>query len=193
MKILLKSALILDPGSKYHQKKVDLLISDGIIEKIGNNLKISDADKEIRLKDLHISKGWFDSSVSFGEPGFEERETLKNGLKTAARSGFTAVALNPDTQPVVDTNAIVSSLFSKSESEATELFPIGALTVRSQGEDLAELYDMKQAGAVAFGDYKKPVSNPNLLKMALLYTQNFGGLVQSFPQDRKIAGNGLVN
>ena len=193
MKILLKSALILDPGSKYHQKKVDLLISDGIIEKIGNHLKISDADKEIRLKDLHISKGWFDSSVSFGEPGFEERETLKNGLKTAAKSGFTAVALNPDTQPVVDTNAIVSSLFSKSESEATELFPIGALTVRSQGEDLAELYDMKQAGAVAFGDYKKPVSNPNLLKMALLYTQNFGGLVQSFPQDRKIAGNGLVN
>ncbi len=193
MKLLLKSAVILDPDSKYHQKKADVLIKDGKIEKIGNSLKATNVDREVRLKDLHISKGWFDSSVSFGEPGFEERETIKNGLRTAAKSGFTAVALNPDTLPIIDTNSTVSSLFSKSEGEAVRLFPVGALTVHSKGNDLAELYDMQQAGAVAFGDYKKPVSNPNLLKMALLYTQNFNGLVQSYPQDIKIAGSGLVN
>lgn len=193
MKRLLKAAKIIDPGSKYHNKKVDILIEGGKIKKIGTSLKEDNVDEEIDLKNLHVSKGWFDSSVNFGEPGYEERETIKNGLKVAGQSGFTQIALNPGTNPVIDNNGAITSVTSKAANNAVQLFTIGALTVRSEGNDLAELYDMHQAGAVAFGDYKKAISHPNLLKLSLLYAQNFDGLVQSFPQDDQIAGYGLVN
>ncbi|MCM4160340.1 dihydroorotase [Antarcticibacterium flavum] len=193
MKVLLKSVKIIDPTSSYHLKKVDIFINNGKIEDIGGSLEVTKADKEINIKDLHVSRGWFDSSVSFGEPGYEERETILNGLETAARSGFTTILLNPATNPVIDDNSSVTSVLSKANGHPVKLYPTGALTVKAQGKDLAELYDMKQAGAVAFGDYKRPISNPNLLKLALQYAQNFGGLVQSYPQDREIAGKGLVN
>lgn len=193
MKILLKSAKIIDPNSVHHQKTVDIFINKGKIDKIGTTLNISGVDKEINLKDLHVSPGWFDSSVCFGEPGFEERETISNGLKTAASSGFTQIALNPNTNPVIDDNGSITSVKSKAKDQPVELFPIGALTRKSEGKDLAEIFDMHQGGAISFGDYKRGVMHPNLLKLALLYVQNFGGLVQSFPQDNLIAGKGLVN
>lgn len=193
MKVLLKSAKIINPNSDHHQKTMDVFIQDGKIEKIGASLKITGLDREIKLNNLHISIGWFDSSVCFGEPGFEERETILNGLKTAAASGFTHIALNPNTSPVIDNNGAITSVRSKAKDQPVELFPIGALTRKSEGVDLAELYDMHQGGAIAFGDYKRAVMHPNLLKLALQYVQNFGGLVQSFPQDNQIAGNGLVH
>ncbi|UJH91835.1 dihydroorotase [Antarcticibacterium sp. 1MA-6-2] len=193
MRLLIKSAKIIDSESSFHKKKMDILIVNGRIEEIGSSLKPSKVDKEVKLEDLHVSRGWFDSSVNFGEPGYEERETISNGLKTAAKSGFTGVAINPETQLIVDDNGAVTSLLSKAAREVTIAYPIGALTRQAKGKELAELYDMRQAGAVAFGDYKKPVMNSNLLKLALQYAQNFGGLVQSYPQDSKIAGNGLVN
>lgn len=193
MKILLRSARIIDPSSLYHQKKVDIFIENGIIKEIGDSLKVKDPDREISLKDLHVSVGWFDSSVTFGEPGYEERETIKNGLDTAALSGFTAIALNPCTNPVIDDNGAVTSILSKAHGHAVKMHPIGALTRSSQGKELADLYDMAQAGAIAFGDHKQAVMNSNLLKLALQYVQNFGGLVQSFPQDNNIAGKGVIN
>lgn len=193
MRVLLKSVKVIDPTSSYHKKKTDILIRDGLIDDIGNSLQVNNPDREINIKGLHISRGWFDSSVSFGEPGYEERETISNGLETAARSGFTGVVLNPATNPVIDDNGAVTSVMSKANGHPVKMYPTGALTRKSQGKELAELYDMKQAGAVAFGDYKRPVMNPNLLKLALQYAQNFEGLVQSYPQDNNIAGKGLVN
>lgn len=192
MKLLIKSAKIVDPESDFHLKQVDLFIENGIIQKIGKKLEFK-ADKTIEIEGLHISKGWLDTSVSFGEPGYEERETIENGLKTAAFSGFTDVVLNAHSHPVIDNNPAVLAVKAKAINNAVNLLPTGALTVKSEGIDLAELYDMQNAGAVSFGDYKKPISNPNLLKIALQYAQNFGGLVQSFPLEKKIAGKGIVN
>lgn len=192
MKLLLKSVTILDETSSYHKKKLDIFIDRGVIKKIGKNLK-ERADKEIEITNLHVSKGWFDSSVSFGEPGFEERETIANGLDTAGKSGFTGVALNPYTNPVLDHSGSIAAVKAKAASHPVSLFPIGALTMKSAGVDLAELLDMKEAGAVGFGDYKLPLRNPNLLKIALQYAQNFDALIQSFPQENRIAGNGMVN
>src|SRR5690554_6269810 len=102
MRVLLRSVTIIDPTSSFHRKKADIFIENGIIEEIGNSLKISAIDREIDIQGLHVSRGWFDSSVSFGEPGYEERETIKNGLETAARSGFTGIVLNPATNPIID-------------------------------------------------------------------------------------------
>lgn len=192
MKLLLKSATIIDKQSVYNNKTLDILIENGIIKEIAKNIS-SKADKVINEENLHVSRGWFDSSVSFGEPGFEERETIANGLDTAAKSGFTSIALNPNTFPIIDNNGAITSVKSKAAHHPVKLFPTGALTVKGEGIDLAELYDMKQGGAVAFGDYKQAIINPNLLKIALQYAQNFDALVQSFPQEDRIAGKGMVN
>ncbi|PHR12726.1 MAG: dihydroorotase [Aequorivita sp.] len=193
MKILLKSATIVDVSSKHHLKKRDVLIENGKISKIAATIPSSEKVKEVSLKNLHISQGWFDSSVSFGEPGFEERETIENGLKTAAQSGFTSVAVNANSFPVTDSKGHIKFLKSKADGNAVNLYPIGALTVGSKGTDLAELYDMQNEGAVSFYDYKNPLANGNLLKIALQYSQNFDGLVQSFPFEKSVARNGMVN
>ena len=192
MKLLLKSVTIIDEKSDYHKKKLDIFIDHGSIKKIGKNLN-EKADKEIKIKNLYVSRGWFDSSVNFGEPGFEDRETIANGLDTAGKSGFTGVAVNPYTNPVLDHSGSIAAVKAKAASHPVSLFPIGALTMKSEGIDLAELLDMKEAGAVSFGDYKLPQRNPNLLKIALQYAQNFDALIQSFPQENRIAGNGIVN
>ncbi len=193
MNILIKSATILDSKSEFHNLTQDVLVEKGVITKIANSIKNPKKYQEIKLDNLHISQGWFDSSVSFGEPGFEERDTIDNGLKTAAASGFTAVAMNANTNPVIDSNSDITFVNSKANNNAVNLLPIGALTTESKGEDLAELYDMNSAGAVAFYDYKKPISNPNLMKIALQYASNFDGLVCSFPQENKISGHGVMN
>ncbi|MBS9766187.1 MAG: dihydroorotase [Flavobacteriaceae bacterium] len=192
MNILLKSAKIIDQQSPYHLQTCDVLIKNGVIVKIASTIKDDDCE-EIKLENLHISQGWLDTSVSFGEPGYEERETIENGLKVASKSGFTAVMVNPNTNPIADNQSIISFIKSKANNSAIDLYPIGAFTKKSEGLDLAELYDMKNAGAVAFADYKKSISNPNLLKIGLQYAQNFDGLVMSFPQNNDIAQNGLVN
>lgn len=193
MNALIKSATIVDSKSEFHNETVDILIEKGRISKISKRISNPNNYKEIKRDNLHVSQGWFDSSVSFGEPGYEERETIDNGLKTAAQSGFTAVALNPNANPVIDSYADIALVQSKAQNKATMLYPIGALTKGSKSEDLAELFDMSNAGAVAFYDYQKPVNNPNLLKIALQYASNFNGLVCSFPQESRISGLGVVN
>ena len=193
MKLLIKSATIIDNSSPFHLQKKDLLIENGKIIKIANSIKTETSIKEIRLENLHLSQGWFDTSVCFGEPGFEERETIENGLKTAAKSGFTAVAVNPNTNPVADNKSAIEFIKNNAINSATEIYPIGNLTKSAESEDIAELFDMKNSGAIAFGDYNKPLSNANLLKIGLQYAQNFDGLIMSFPQDNSISGKGLVN
>ncbi|GIJ94186.1 dihydroorotase [Capnocytophaga stomatis] len=191
MNILIKSAKILDKLSTFHKTTKDILISDGIITKISDAITAENVDKII--ENVYVSQGWADSSVCFGEPGFEERETLENGMKTAEKSGFTQVLVNPLTNPVTDTKASVLYIKNQTKNFAATAHPIGALTEQSKGEALAELFDMKSGGAVAFGDYKKAIANNNLLKIALQYVQNFGGIVISFPNDSKIMGKGVVN
>ncbi|QXP74730.1 dihydroorotase [Tenacibaculum sp. AHE15PA] len=193
MTTLLKSATIIDASSPYHQKTKDILITDGIITKINDTITSKKEYQVLKLDNLHVSTGWFDTSVSFGEPGYEERETVKHGLLVAAKSGFTAVAVNPNTNPVIDNKSAVEFLINKANGFATNLYPIGTLTQQSKGVEMAELYDMQQSGAIAFGDYNKPIANDNLLKVALLYTQNFNGLAMSFPKNNSIAGEGVVN
>ena len=193
MNALIKSATIIDTQSTHHGKTLDIRITNGNITEIGTNLKAAEEEKTIEKKNLQLSQGWFDSSVSLGQPGYEERETIDNGLKVAASSGFTGVAVNANTNPILDTSATVSYVKKMGEGYASSIYPIGALTRNSEGKDLAELYDMQQSGAVAFGDYQKAIANPNMLKVALQYTQGFDGLVLSFPQENKLVGKGIVN
>lgn len=193
MKIIIREAKIIDSKSSFNNQSVDVLISNGILEEIGKSISNTENIKEIKLDNLHVSQGWFDSSVSFGEPGFEDRETITNGLNVAARSGFTTIALQPNSFPIIDNQSQINFVLNKSNGFATQLIPIGALTKNSEGNDMAELFDMKNAGAVAFGDYNKSLDNANLLKIALQYVQDFDGLVITYTQDKNISGNGVVN
>ncbi|TXD50891.1 MULTISPECIES: dihydroorotase [unclassified Polaribacter] len=193
MSTLLKNATIIDATSPFHHQKKDILIRHGKFEKIEDSIPEKSTYTVITLDNLHVSCGWFDTSVSLGEPGFEERETIENGLKVAAKSGFTAIAVNANTEPVIDSKADVAFLINQATNSATKLYPIAALTRKSEGVDMAELYDMQQAGAIAFGDYNKPIENDNLMKVALLYAQNFNGLVLSFPKNNAISSEGIAN
>jgi dihydroorotase len=193
MNLILRKATIIDPKSPFHNQTVDIKITNGVFEKIGVSLTKSDSHQEFEQQGLHISQGWFDTSVSLGEPGFEDRETIANGLEVAAKSGFTGIALQPNSYPIIDNQSQVHFVKQKSKGLATELFPIGALTKNSEGKDLAELFDMKNAGAVAFGDYGKSLSNTNLMKIGLQYVQDFDGLIIAYSQDETIKGNGVAN
>ena len=193
MNILLKSATIFDKNSKFHKQTKDVLIQNNSFTKIADSIECPKDCQEIHLENLQISNGWFDSSVSFGEPGYEERENLSNGLDTAAKSGFTDVAVNSNTNPFLDTKASVAYIKSLSANKATNLFPIASLTKNSKGIEMAEMYDMQSAGAIAFGDYNSPISNDDLMKVALQYAQNFNGLVVSFPLNLAIGGDGMAH
>ncbi len=189
--ILLKSAKIIDQESPFHHQTKDILIEKGSITRIEDT--ISTADQVINRTNLHVSNGFFDSSVCFGEPGFEERETLSNGVTTARRSGFTSFLLNPNLNPITDTSSAVKFLQQQVETQLINIKPLGALTKGFDGKNLAELYDMQMAGAVGFYDFKKPIADANLFKIALQYVKSFDGLLFSFPQDKSIIGHAQVN
>ena len=193
MSILIKSTKIIDANSKFNGKTLDILIINGKIKEIAKNIPNSKAKDIITQKNLHVSAGWLDSSVCFGEPGLEERETLDNGAKTASLSGFTDIILNAVTDPYLDTKADVSYIKSKSSEFATNIHPTGCLTKESKSEKLADIYEMYQSGAVGFYDFKNPINNPNLLKIALQYVQSFDGLVFSFPFEKSICREGQMH
>ena len=192
MKILLRNAVIVAPNQALHFQQRDILIEEGVITQIDTQIADKDA-RCIQSKNLHVSVGWFDPHVSFGEPGYEERETMANGLEAAAHSGFTALGINPDTDPLIDTHSDVSHLYKLGATALTQLYPIGCLTTGAQGQKMASLYDMHLAGAVAFGDYKKSIQNANLLKIALEYVQSFNGLLLSHPSNMDLEQNGVVH
>ena len=193
MKILLKNATVLSPKSPYHSSHQDILISSGIIDQIAENIEPDKETEVYTFENLHISCGWFDSGVSFGEPGYEERETLSNGLKVAARSGFTKILLNSNTYPIPDSKSTIGHLIKMTQGLTTSLYPVGALTVESRGDQMASLYDMFNGGAVAFGDHKLPIQKANLLKIALQYCQSFEGLVISHPMNIELAAKGVMH
>lgn len=191
--VLIKGAILVTPHQKdLHLKKRDIYIANGIIQKIAAKIEQKEAE-EIRLPLLHVSIGWVDLGAGFGEPGYEDRETLEGGQKVAALSGFTQVVLWPDTNPVPDNRGAIRYIQERNQNGLTQLHPLGTLSKEGKGQELAELYDMHQAGAVGFYDFNQPIESPSLLKIALQYSQGFGGKVLSMPIDADLRGKGIVN
>jgi dihydroorotase len=191
MNILLKSVKIIDPTSSFHGNTLDILIRKGTIDKIDKFLDASKASV-IEHKNLCVSPGWFDSSVSFGEPGYEERETLSHGLSVAAASGFTQIAYNTNTNPLPTTKADISFLLRSAAHTPTTLHPKGHITAQDNSQ-LAELHDLSQAGAICFSNHKQPIDDPHLLLVALQYARGFGRLVESFPIEPQLSIHGVMH
>ena len=193
MNSLIKSATIIDKNSEFHNKTVDILIRNGIISDISEDIKNPKNFLEIRFPNLHVSNGWFDYSVCTGEPGYEERDNLLNTLMLASKSGFTSVGLQPNTFPVTEKSTEIEYLKAVAKNSNVNIYPIGALTKNSDGNELAELFEMKNSGAIGFGDYKKSIENANVLKLALLYSKDYNIPIFSFPLNREISNNGVMN
>ncbi len=191
MNLLIKSATIVDPNSPFDQKVADILIQNGTITKIAQNI-ISD-ETVFDAKGKHVSPGFFDLNCNIGELGFETKETLETGTRAAAAGGFTGVALMPNTQPPVHSKAEVEYLCNRAKNALVDVYPLGTISHKREGKDMSEMYDMYLSGAKAFTDGNRPVQDAGLMERALLYTKGFDALVFSYPEDTAIAGKAKVN
>ncbi|MBO9571931.1 MAG: dihydroorotase [Chitinophagaceae bacterium] len=192
MKVLIKQARIVDPSSKLHDSIQDILIESGIITNIASGIN-TDADKIIEGKQLYVSPGWTDIFASFADPGYEHKETLESGANAAAAGGFTDVFVIPNTKPVTDNKSQVEYIHRNSGAYPANIHPIGAISKNTEGRDLAEMYDMRNSGAVAFSDGTNPVQSAGLLLKALQYVKAFDGVVIQIPDDKTVGQHGLVN
>src|SRR6195952_2766489 len=191
MNLLIKSATVIDPNSPFNQQVVDILIEKGIITKIAPELE---ADAElIEAEGMYVSPGFFDLNCNIGELGLETKEDLKTGTAAAAAGGFTGVALMPNTIPPVHSKAEIEYLMNRAKNNLVDVYPLGAISYKREGKDLAEMYDMYQSGAKAFTDGNRPVQDAGLMERALLYTKGFNALVMSYPEDTAIAGKAKVH
>src|SRR5687767_7139035 len=192
MKYLIKQVTIIDHLSSYNGQKKDIFISNGIIEKISD--KVTDkCDHEISIPGLYASPGWIDMQANFRDPGHEYKENLSSGANAAAKGGFTGVCLQSSTDPAIDSKAQIEYLKKSSHHLPIHIYPIGAITNKREGKEMAELFDMNQAGAVAFSDDKRYVENPKLLELALNYTKNFDGLIIHFADTPALSAKGMMH
>jgi len=193
MNILIRSAKIISPGSGYHHKVKDILIEKGAIAAIGDKLPNGKKYKEITGKGLTVSPGWLDLFAFLGDPGYESSEDIKTGTKAAAAGGFTGVCCMPNTKPAIHSKSEVEYVINKAKGNVVDIYPIGAISYKCEGQDITEIYDMQNAGAVAFSDGILSYVNAGLMLRALLYVKPFNGLIISHPFERSLAKNGLVN
>lgn len=193
MKILLKNVLIYNNLSPYNGQTKDILINDGIIVSIDENIDATNIDTIVNEKDAIVSAGWVDTFAHFTDPGFEYRETLETGAATAAAGGFTQAFALPNTNPVVHSKSQVEYIVQKSKSLPVNIHPLGAITKNTEGKELAEMYDMQASGAIAFSDGLNPVQTSGLFLKALQYVKAFDGVLVQLPIDTTIGQFGLMN
>lgn len=192
MLLLIKNARCITAEGELPTRQ-DILIRDGVIEKMGAGLAAEPGATVWDFPNACVSPGWFDLGIQACDPGFEHREDLRSAARAAAAGGFTAVANFPNTQPALHGKSEVLYVRNKTAGEAVHFHPVGAISEDAAGKDLAELYDMHAAGAVAFSDGAKPVQDAGLLLRALQYCQAFDGLVINHPHHKTIAHGGQMH
>ncbi|HPI53660.1 MAG TPA: dihydroorotase, partial [Chitinophagaceae bacterium] len=188
--LLIKKATILAPESPFHLKKKDILIKNGLIEKVADQIPDGKL-KTLQGKNTYISAGWVDMFADFCDPGYEHKEDLTSGKLAALKGGYTDVCLIPNTQPAVTSKGGVEWI--KQKSDIVNLHPIGAISAKIEGKDLAEMYDMQQHGAVAFSDGTQSLQSAGLMLKALQYVKAFKGVIIQVPEEKSISGHGLMH
>jgi dihydroorotase len=193
MKMILKGGRVVDPANG-RDGEFDVLIENGAIARIGRNLPVEAADV------LEIKRGWVvapglvDIHVHLREPGQEHKETIASGTASAVAGGFTAVACMPNTEPVNDHAGITEFILKKAaEAGLARVYPIGAVSIGSRGEQLAELGEQKAAGCVAFTDDGRPVATALLMRRALEYARMLGVPIVNHCEDPSLKGDGVAH
>lgn len=194
--VLLTGARVVDPSQQL-DGPAEILLRDGKIVALGESLSAEDRAKgaeRIELDGRVVVPGLVEGRANLGEPGFETRETLRTGLSAALAGGFTAVVCLPDSAPANDQRSITELLLRQSEALGlARLYPMAALSKGLEGEQLTEMGELSQAGAVAVGDADRPVKNGALLRRALLYARHFDLPVVHRARDPELAADGVMH
>ncbi|HKQ04890.1 MAG TPA: dihydroorotase [Blastocatellia bacterium] len=191
-KLLIKGGRVIDP-SQHIDKVTDLLIEDGRVKAIGNDLAADDAEV-FDAGGLVVAPGFIDLHVHLREPGQEYKETIATGAAAAVAGGFTAICAMPNTRPVNDNASLTRYMVSKAqEAGLARVYPIGAITRGSEGTELAEMADLKAAGAIAVSDDGRPVMNSQVMRHAMEYARDHGLVVVDHCQDTQLSAGGVMN
>ena len=174
-------------------EKKDILIKDGKIEKIADDIK-ANGEKVIDASGLHIFPGLIDMHVHLRDPGYEYKEDIESGSKAAVKGGFTQICCMPNTNPIMDNNVVVSYVKHKAnEVNLCKVHPIGAITKGEKGEQLADIGEMKKAGAVAISDDGVTVKSSRLMRLAMEYASGFDIKCLCHCEDKELVDGGVVN
>jgi dihydroorotase len=192
MKLLIKNGHIVDVKSGL-DGVYDLLAVDGKIAEIAVGIE-DDGCEIVDAKGKYVLPGLVDAHCHLRDPGFEYKEDIESGTRSAAKGGFTSIACMPNTNPIIDNEAIIKYILNKAKQDGyVNVYPIGAITKGQKGEELAEIGELKFAGAVAVSDDGKPVKSPSLMKKALQYASMFDITVISHCEDLDLAEEGVMN
>ncbi len=189
--IVIKNVEIVDTQSSFYGERKNIFIENAVIKSISDEISI--ADKTIEAQGLKISTGWFDLRASFCDPGLEHKETIISGCKSAAKGGFTGVAIVPETKPIIQSKDTIAYIKSKSALLLTDVFPLAAVTCDLKGEELTEILDLYHAGAIAFTDGSHPIAHTGVLSRALQYLQPIDGLLIQHAEDKQLTQFGQMN
>jgi dihydroorotase len=181
MKILIQSPEIIDSQSSFHKKEKNVLLNNGRIVEIGD--KNYAADRVIKAEGMKLSIGWFDLGTFVGDPGLEHKEDLDSASKAAAAGGFTEIAVLPNTVPSVQSKNEVAYITHGNDNRLVQIHALASVTRNNKGEELTEMIDLHEAGAVAFTDGLKPIWHTDILLKSLQYLQKFDGLLIDHPED----------
>ncbi|HXY55669.1 MAG TPA: dihydroorotase [Nitrospirota bacterium] len=193
MNILIKNGHIIDPADKIDDN-LDILIAEGKIAKLGKQGTLSQSGaKIVDAAGKIVVPGLIDMHVHLREPGYEYKETIATGTAAAKAGGFTSVCCMPNTNPVNDNRAVTEFMLVQAGSASARVFPIGAITKGSKGEELAEMGELFAAGCRAISDDGKPVMNASVMRRAMEYSKIFDMLVIAHCEDSALSGKGVMN
>lgn len=193
MSLLIKGITIADASSEFNGKTCDVRVDKGTIAEIGANLTTQKSETVFEGNGSILSPGFFDLNCVFGDPGFETKEDIQTGTAAAAAGGFTGVAIMPNTKPVVHSKGEVAYILNRAKGNLVNVHPIGAISQNLEGKELAEMYDMKQAGAVAFAEAGRAIADDGFMSRALQYALGFDGLLFTHPENKALVGKAQVN
>ncbi len=191
--VLIRNARLIDPASG-EERRGGLLVRNGVIQDLGPTVTEAADAVVIEGRGQVLAPGLIDMRAFIGEPGAEHRETLKSASEAAAAGGVTTIVSMPDTNPVLDDPAIVDFVLRRaSEKAVVNVRPAAALTKGLQGREMAEIGLLAEAGAVAFTDGARSVTNAQVMRRALTYARDFGALIVHHVEDPDLVGDGVMN
>jgi dihydroorotase len=192
VKIVIKNGRVIDPATGT-DAMLDVLIEDDRIRQLSAGIKVGEGSGVIDASGCLVLPGLIDMHVHFREPGREDVETIIGGSMVAARSGFTSVCTMANTTPPIDNQALVRFIKLEAEKGPISVFPIAAVTKGLQGEEISEMGELINAGAVAFSDDGRPISSSILMRRALEYSRMFDVPILSHAEDLELTDEGIMN
>lgn len=193
MKLLLKNARVIDPSCRL-DARMDLVIEEGKISGGKSGLKPKPGVETMDLAGLIVMPGLIDMHTHLREPGFEYKETIATGSAAAVAGGFTSIACMPNTKPVNDNRSITEFIRRKAaEANLANVYPIGAVSLGSEGRQMTEFWDLKEAGVVALSDDGNPVMDAALMRRAMEYAHSLDLPVIQHCEDKNLSAGGLMN